>query len=192
MTTYSVDPAFYDAYIERRLRRYGCENTLRLADATMLTKAIQATPTAFASAGRRYAILPVSVSGCFHPKIHLRLGSDKARLVVGSANATAAGWCRNLEVVTSLNWRPRDETSPFGPLIRKAFDYLMTWLSVAPAEAIQYKRRLLLRDSSWLLDVEANASGVELSDGSLIDLFCERGGDDPSILRQFARNAAGE
>jgi hypothetical protein len=192
MTTYSVDPSFYDAYIERRLRRYGCENNLLLADAAMLTKAIQATPTAFASAGRRYAILPVSVSGCFHPKIHLRLGSDKARLVVGSANATAAGWCRNLEVVTSLDWRPRDETSPFGPLIRKTFDYLMTWLSVAPAEVIQYKRRLLLRDSSWLLDVEANTSGVELSDGSLIDLFCERGGSDPSILRQFARNAVGE
>jgi hypothetical protein len=192
MTTYSVDPAFYDAYIERRLRRYGCENNLLLADAAMLTKAVQATPTAFVSAGRRYAILPVSVSGCFHPKIHLRLGSDKARLIVGSANATAAGWCRNLEVVTSLDWRPREDTNPLGPLIRKAFDYLMNWLSAAPAEVIQYKRRLLLRDSSWLLDVEANSSGVKLSDGSLIDLFCERGGDDPSILRQFTQNATGE
>lgn len=192
MTTYSVDPSFYDAYIERRLRRYGCENNLLLADAAMLTKAMQATPKAFVSAGRRYVILPISMSGCFHPKIHLRLGSDKARLIVGSANATAAGWCRNLEVVTSLDWRPREDANPLGPLIRKSFDYLMNWLNAVPAEVIQYKRRLLLRDSPWLLDVEPNSSGVELNDGSLIDLFCERGGDDPSILRQFARNAAGE
>jgi hypothetical protein len=76
--------------------------------------------------------------------------------------------------------------------MRKAFDYLMNWLSVAPSEVIQYRRGLLLRDSPWLLDIDANASGVELSDGSMIDLFCERGGDDPSILRQFARNAVGE
>jgi light-regulated signal transduction histidine kinase (bacteriophytochrome) len=68
----------------------------------------------------------------------------------------------------------------------------MNWVSSAPAEVIQYKRRLLLRDSSWLLDVEPNSSGVKLNDGSLIDLFCERGGDEPSILRQFAQNADGE
>jgi hypothetical protein len=192
MTTYSVDPAFYDAYIQRRLRQYGCENNVLLADAAMLTKAIQATPAAFCAAGRRYAVLPVSVSGCFHPKIHLRLGSDKARLIVGSANATAAGWCRNLEILADIDWRPREKDNPFGPLVRKAFDYLIHWLRAAPAEAIQYKCRLLLQDSTWLLDLEANEKEVELPDGSAIDLLCERGGGSPSTLRQFAGYTKGE
>ena len=55
MTTYSVDPTFYDTYIERRLRRNGCENNLLLADGAMLTKALEATPAAFQLAGRRSA-----------------------------------------------------------------------------------------------------------------------------------------
>src|ERR1039457_6293506 len=120
MTTYSVDPAFYDSFIERRLRRSGCENNILLADAAMLSSALQATPAAFRSAGRRYAMVPVTVLGSFHPKIHLRLGRDGARLIVGSANATAAGWCRNLEVLADLDWGQRDKDQARGPLIRKA------------------------------------------------------------------------
>ena len=119
MTTYSVDPAFYDSFIERRLRRSGCENNILLADSSMLTRALSSTPAAFRLAGRKYAIVPVSVEGCFHPKIHLRFGRDKARLIISSANATAAGWCRNLEVLADLDWNPRAEESPHGSMIRR-------------------------------------------------------------------------
>lgn len=163
-----------------------------LADAAMLTRSVQATPAAFRAAGRRYAVVPISLPGCFHPKIHLRLGSDKARLIVGSANATAAGWCRNLEVLADLDWSARDEAAARGPLIRKAYDYLMHWLRDAPGEVVQYKCRLIERYSPWLRDLEANEEEVSLADGSRIDLFCERGGDLPSILRQLAGRAAGE
>jgi len=192
MTTYSVDPAFYDAYIERRLRRHGCENNLLLADAAMLTRAAQATPNAFGLAGRRYALVPVNTQGCFHPKIHLRLGSDSARLVVGSANATAAGWSRNLEVIADIDWQRRDENQALGPLIRKSYDYLMHWLAKLPGEAIQYKCRLHVRDSPWLRDIEANDHEIELPDGSAVDLLCERGGDAPSILRKLVEHTDGE
>jgi len=191
MTTYSVDPAFYDSYIARRLRRSGCENNLLIADAAMLSRAVEATPAAFQGAGRRYAVVPVSLSGAFHPKIHLRLGSDKARLIVGSANATAAGWCRNLEILAELDWRARDPVGVSGALIRKAYDYLLHWMDESPGEAVQYKRRLIDRASPWLRDLNLNTDALNLPDGSAIDLFCDRGGDKPSMLRQLAGAASG-
>ena len=94
MTTYSVDPSFYDGSIEYRLRTYGCENNILMADAVMLGRAINSTPEAFRNAGRKYAIVPMRVDGCFHPTVHLRLGLDSAKIIIGSANATAAGWGR--------------------------------------------------------------------------------------------------
>lgn len=58
MTTYSVDPAFYDGSIEYRLRTHGCENNILLADTVMLKRSLNATPEAFKNAGRRYASQP--------------------------------------------------------------------------------------------------------------------------------------
>ena len=109
MTTFSVDPAFYDASVAWRLRTYGCENNILLADTRMLARSLKASPEAFRDAGRKYVIVPVRARGCFHPKIHLRLGNDGARLMVGSANATAAGWGRNKEVITAFDWARRSE-----------------------------------------------------------------------------------
>jgi hypothetical protein len=192
MTTYSVDPAFYDYYVARSLRRSGCENIVLLADAAMLTKALQSTPDAFAMAGRRYAVIPIQSSGAFHPKIHLRLGSDKARLIVGSANATAAGWCRNLELVAAIDLDIRDQQAQTGPLIRKAYDYLTHWLRGIPSESMRYKCRLIERNSPWLQDYEPNTGDIELPDGSGIDLFCEAGSGSPSMMQQFLGRIAGE
>ena len=151
MTTYSVDPAFYDGSIEYRLRTYGCENNILMADAVMLKRAISATPEAFRNAGRRYAIVPIQVAGCFHPKIHLRLGTDRARLIVGSANATAAGWGSNQEVVTAFDWSRRGEDpmeAAIGPLLKKAYDYLASWLTTIPGDAVDFKLRLHRKDFS--------------------------------------------
>lgn len=195
MTTYSVDPAFYDGSIEYRLRTYGCENNILMADAIMLKRAIAATPEAFRYAGRRYAILPIQVGGCFHPKVHLRLGTDRARLIVGSANATAAGWGSNQEIVTAIDWsrRAEDETlTATGPLLKKAYDYLASWLIAVPGDAIEFKLRLHRKDSPWLADLQANAEPIELSDGSAIDLFCERGDGGPGMLSRLSALLAGE
>ena len=179
MTTYSVDPAFYDGSIEYRLRTYGCENNILMADAVMLKRALIATPEAFKNAGRRYALAPIQVSGCFHPKVHLRLGTDRARLIIGSANATAAGWGSNQEIFTAIDWSRRGESPTAtitAPLIRKAYDYLETWLAAIPGDALDFKLYLHRKDSPWLGELQSNFDPIELPDGSAIDLFCERGG----------------
>jgi len=196
VTTYSVDPAFYDMYIERRLRMHGVKNNILMADARMLKMALNAFPEAFTAAGVRYAVVPVGVVGAFHPKVHLRLGENKARLVIGSANATAAGWGKNQEVVTRLNWSWRaddkDDNAAMGPLVAKAYAYLARWLRKSPGEAIRYKLQMIERQSPWLGDLDPSTAPVALSDGSAVDLLCESGGDAPSMLKQFSDLAAQE
>ena len=107
MTTYSVDPQFYDRVVASRFRAYGCENNILIADAAMLDQALDADPAGFQGAGRRYVVAPARVAGCFHPKVSLRLAPDKARLLIGSANVTAAGWGHNQEITTALTWSRR-------------------------------------------------------------------------------------
>ncbi len=195
MTTYSVDPAFYDGSIEYRLRTYGCENNILMADAVMLKRALIATPEAFKNAGRRYALAPIQVSGCFHPKVHLRLGTDRARLIIGSANATAAGWGSNQEIFTAIDWSRRGESptaTMTGPLIRKAYDYLEAWLAAIPGDALDFKLHLHRKDSPWLGELQSNSDPIELPDGSAIDLFCERGDGTLGFLSRLSALTAGE
>ncbi|MGQ0589827.1 MAG: hypothetical protein ACT4N8_09895 [Sphingosinicella sp.] len=187
VTTYSVDAAFYDGSLFRRLRTYGCENNILMADARMLQRAVEATPESFARAGSGYAAVPIAVEACFHPKIHIRLGTDSASLIVGSANATAAGWGRNREIVSSFEWwRRRDDADEavVRRLVRKAYDYAASRLSAIGTAAIEHKLRLIERDSAWLFDVEANDAPLALADGSWVDLYFER---DPENRGMLAR-----
>ncbi len=192
-TTYSVDGAFYDGSVQRRLRRFECVNNIVIADVSMLSRALTATPETFALAGQRYAIVPARVCGCFHPKILLRLGARRARLVVGSANLTAAGWGVNLEITACFEYRHGDvERAVAGPIIRKAYDYLLRWLEPVQGESIAHKLRLHRRDSPWLADVEANGAPVLLPDGTTADLLCEFGDGKPGIMSRLVEMVDGE
>jgi len=195
-TTYSVDPAFYDVYVQRRLRQYGVKNNILMADAGMLKMALNALPEAFMAAGFRYAVVPVSVAGAFHPKVHLRLGENRARLVIGSANVTTAGWGKNQEVVTRLDWSWRaeddEDNAAMGSLVAKVYTYLTKWLEKTPGEVIRYKLQMIERQSQWLRELRPSRSPVTLSDGSAADLLCESGGDSPSMLKQFSELASQE
>ena len=194
-TTYSVDGGFYDGAIQHRLRAHDCLNNILIADASMLRDALRATPECFARAGSRYAVVPVSVSGCFHPKILLRLGTDRARLHVASANTTAAGWCRNAELTCDVSWEHRSEhpdNVAFGRIMRKAYGYLSYWLDEVSGQSVAAKLRIHARDASWLVDLEPNTAPITLSDGTALDLLLENGGGGRGILERFADCVAGD
>jgi hypothetical protein len=192
MTTYSVDPQFYDRFVASRLRAYGCENNILLADAAMLDQALEADPEGFLGAGRRYAVTSAGVPGCFHPKISLRLAPDKARILIGSANVTAAGWGHNQEIACAFNYSRRvAEDAVIAPLIRKTLDYLKLWLQ-QPSEAIAYKLDLIDRQTPWLRDVTPNLAPIELTDGTLADIWLEAASGGTGMLASFARAIAAE
>ena len=180
LSTFSVDPAFYDASLQLRLRGLGCQNNLLLADASMLEQSLEVIPDAFTNAGRKYLVVPVETTSCFHPKLALRYGKAKARLIIGSANVTSAGWAGNLELVSTLSWQARDEDAD-SDIHRTLFIRAHQWLSalVRPADDSKaaYKLELLRSQSPWVDEavMEGNAA-FTLLDGSQIDLLLS----DPS------------
>ncbi|MFB6447154.1 hypothetical protein [Bradyrhizobium tunisiense] len=180
LSTFSVDPAFYDASLQLRLRGLGCQNNLLLADASMLEQSLETIPDAFTNAGRKYLVVPVATTSCFHPKLALRYGKVKARLIVGSANVTSAGWARNLELVSALSWQARDEDQD-GEVHRTLFVRAHRWLTalIDPGDDSKatYKLELVRSQSPWIDDdgLEGNTP-FNLSDGSQIDLLLS----DPS------------
>nr|WP_294523791.1 hypothetical protein [uncultured Rhodopila sp.] len=195
-TTYSVDGAFYEGAIQRRLRTQNCLNNILIADASMLGEALRCLPRSFQMAGRRYAVVPAHVQGCFHPKVLLRLGTNRARLQIMSANATTAGWCRNLEVHSDLLWEegaddPDNETHR--QLIRKAYDYLLHWLEPLAGDVIAAKLRVYMTQARWLFDIDPNPGPVSLADGTAVDLLLERGdGTGSGILNQLVACVSGD
>ena len=194
LTTYSVDAAFYDGSLHHRLRTHGCDNNVLLADGGMLQRAIAETPDSFTQAGRAYALVPVDLAGAFHTKINLRLGSDSGCLIVGSANATAAGWGRNREVFGQFEWwrkRSDGDEAVHHQLIRKAYNYVSAWLEEAGLESINRKLDVIERDAAWLFDVEPNLQPLFLADGSLVDLLCDHGKGDRGILSKLLELVGG-
>ncbi len=185
MTTYSVDLAFYEHAIHSSLRRGRVKTELLLADATMLGQALSARPGEVRRVGQAYAIQPISIRGAFHPKVHLRLGKASAWLDVGSGNVTAAGWLRNLEVHASFEASMDGAGSRLMPLMRKAFDYLGDFAASAPGSVA----KRLLDDAAdrapWMHTVTTNSAPIELDDGTAIDVWCDRGGDRPSLMERL-------
>jgi hypothetical protein len=173
LSTFSTDPAFYDASLQLRLRSYGCVNNLLIADAAMLDQALETIPEAFASAGRKYLIEPIVTPGCFHAKIAVRYGKSKARMIVGSANVTTAGWAGNLELVSALQWNARDETAD-NEVYRRLIVRAHRWLTDQSSgdSKVGYKLELLRSQSPWIDDETDDATGpFTLSDEGSIDLL---------------------
>ena len=187
-TTYSVDPAFYDSTIQYKLRVNGCRNNILLADQGMLTRALTSTPEAFQKAGLDYVVKGFSHSRSFHPKIFARYGKNKARIIIGSANATCAGWGRNLEVLSAISWKKNSDSQNnmvYRGLVSKTHNYLMGLIVNDDNENLAYKYRLLHKESPWLNDYDPKNSFSELEDGTLVDVLFGFPGHSVSLFKQF-------
>ncbi|ABM39545.1 phospholipase D-like domain-containing protein [Polaromonas naphthalenivorans] len=104
VTTFGIDFDTYENVALARLRGNGCTNNLLLADHRMLALALENPVALPRLAGRFYSLTGVRPegSGVYHPKILLQIGRTQGRLVIGSANMTAAGLSGNLEVTSEI------------------------------------------------------------------------------------------
>ncbi|NNM76494.1 hypothetical protein HJG53_06205 [Sphingomonas sp. ID1715] len=165
-----------------------------MADAAMLSRALEQLPEAFSHAGRKYLIAPIEGGGCFHPKIMLRYGKSKARMTLGSANATSAGWGSNRELVSRIKWSESSD-SPDGAihcrLIARAHDWLLARLPASPDTDLAYKLDLLNSQSPWLANTVRGDGVEELADGSLIDLLLSDPGSVSGIGDRFLERIEG-
>ncbi|MCX5743175.1 MAG: hypothetical protein NT062_11845, partial [Proteobacteria bacterium] len=89
-----------------------------------------------------------------HAKVTLLVYADEVRLLVGSANLTAAGYRKNREVAAMLRVTPTETAQ--APLIRQAIDGMLTHLAEHWTAAAEKGTRLALEKLDAWADEEAD------------------------------------
>ncbi|WP_456330621.1 hypothetical protein [Archaeoglobus sp.] len=113
-TTYSFDPAFFDYYLFPKL----AENN-PLAEVLVFIDGYvyqQTYPRFTSKTGTEYRLIPVyQEGGVFHPKVAVfySVEKDRAKVFIGSANLTLAGFTRNAEIVLQAEFTPARGSAPF-------------------------------------------------------------------------------
>ena len=112
LTTYSFDPVFFDYFLFPELAR---NNPFAEVVIFVDGYTYQQTYPKFApKTGTEYRLVPVyQEGGIFHTKMGIFYSreKDRARLFIGSANLTLAGFTRNAEVVLQIEYMPAKGSS---------------------------------------------------------------------------------
>lgn len=101
ITTFNATLPFYEEVLLRKLVTAGCRHNVVLMDRGQCAASWESQATRPRLAGHAYTLLPIGVSGAFHPKVCLLLGAKKATILVGSHNLTLSGLGFNREIT---NW----------------------------------------------------------------------------------------
>jgi hypothetical protein len=161
ISTFGLDFEAYEAIVLPRLRDAGCNNNIVVADARMLAQALSDSARRPKFAGRRYCVVGAHSAGVFHPKLVLQLGKASGRLLVGSANMTAAGVAGNLEVVGEV--AVGDDDMVAAPLLRAAVDYLLKFTE--PGSVARRQVEWALKRTRWLPASVSTEAAVALQEG---------------------------
>lgn len=162
-TTFGIDFDAYENIVLPRLRGAGCRNNMVLADGRMLTHALGGASALPRQAGRYYTATGARVAGLFHPKLFLQVGRKGGRLIIGSANMTAAGLAGNLELVAMMECEA--DASGAQRLIAQAWQYLSGLID--PADPmLPAQRDWMLGRAAWLRSAVPATGVVSLADGT--------------------------
>ncbi len=106
--TYGADLAFFENAILPTLWDKGCRRNLIIMDAERYADTLNDLRGGVSKIGQRYLVVPIRLGRfqSFHPKQILLLGTERARLLVGSGNLTFTGYGHNHEVFTCVDWTP--------------------------------------------------------------------------------------
>jgi hypothetical protein len=133
VSTYNVYFPFLEELVLRRLRSLGCSYVVALADAGQVASEVGEPTRRPKLAGRRYALLPVSAPGAFHPKIALFLGPRSARVLVGSHNLTMSGFGLNREMTNVIEVQGKKDREG-AAAVQEVLGFARDWTAkLAPA-----------------------------------------------------------
>lgn len=129
ITTYNATLPFYEDVLLRKLVSAGCRHNVVLMDRQQCAVAWASQATRPRSAGYAYTLLPIGVSGAFHPKICLLLGPKKASILIGSHNLTLSGLGINREMT---NWIEVGgvKDGEGATILRSLWQMLQEWISL--------------------------------------------------------------
>ena len=128
ITTFNAYLPFYEEVVLRRLVNAGVRHNVLMMDAQQYTTSILNHPPRLA--GRRYTLLPVAVSGAFHPKLILLVGKKKALLAIGSHNLTLAGFGFNRELTNVVRIDEIDDSAGLA-VAAQVWEAVEDWIEFA-------------------------------------------------------------
>ena len=128
LSTFNYEIEYFEHAILTRLFSNGVNRVGVFVDASELTKALVNARSSIM--GYEYSVNPVSINGAYHPKVILLLGSNKARVIVGSANIKLSGYCINNEVFGTVDY---DADHPeIRSVIKAAIDFFIDSYTFTP------------------------------------------------------------
>ncbi|MDF1552524.1 MAG: hypothetical protein P1P84_05645 [Deferrisomatales bacterium] len=127
LTTYNAYLPFYEDVVLRRLVASGCQHNILLVDASDLSRSMASPTERPRLAGRAYTLVPMRAAGAFHPKVALLVGKKRARVFVGSHNATLSGFGHNRELTTQIDLDKGAE-DPDAPVAQAVWGFVEAWL----------------------------------------------------------------
>jgi hypothetical protein len=102
LTTFSFNLRFFERWVLHALWASEARNVVVFVDREQLGRALE--DRAPAAAGKSYHLIGSDrAASAFHPKLLLAVGEDHARLCVSSANLTADGQMRNVEIAMAFD-----------------------------------------------------------------------------------------
>ena len=166
LTTFSLDPVFFEKYYMPQLRRRGIRNVILLVDAGRYDAVLQ-SEEGFAFTKKDYTIVRIdnNLGGVFHPKISFFTGKNKVMAIVGSGNLTYSGIAYNDELWGAFC--VEDAQSPQAPLLKNIWEFLNKLISNSPAgETIKCQLEWIKAFSECIqkfdsIDLEADAFASE-------------------------------
>jgi hypothetical protein len=104
--SYGANLPFYEKGVLTRLWKSNSRNNLVFMDSVRYQDTVINCRDTIGYVGKRYLVIPVDLGffQSYHPKLILLLGTDRARMLVGSGNLTFSGYGDNLETFTQFDW----------------------------------------------------------------------------------------
>lgn len=164
ITSFGVDFPAYETIVLPRMREAGCNNNVLVVDGRMLAQALSDSDRRPKAAGRRYSVVGAKAEGVFHPKLVVQLGKTAGRLLVASANMTAAGLAGNLEVVGEVRTDESDRKAV--PVFRAVVQCLKRFFESDSVAGRQLE--WALTRARWLRSSGPDEAVVELEGGGAV------------------------
>lgn len=119
---FDASPPFFDHEVLPAILNDGLTDVTILVDALALNAStIDSGSTRKAGISYRIASVRAIGGGKFHPKLVLLMHDGGAHALIGSANLTWSGWCRNVEVMDVLTFGARGNAPADSALALAAF-----------------------------------------------------------------------
>ena len=127
LLTFDFDPLFFERIVLPDLWAGGAGDVLVIADTHRIDESRTRWEGQVRHLGRRYLLERAHVTGAFHPKVILKLGSEGGIVWVGSGNLTSGGWAGNRELASA--WKVGPNQRDKGDWLRHLVNDCESWCS---------------------------------------------------------------